>query len=65
MTKQSTTGPYDLYTATYTLDPTQSQTTKFDVTTGSGSGLVADSFKSTGDLGDTCKVLGSNTTAEA
>ncbi len=60
MAKQSTVGPYQLYVATYGLDPTQSQNTKFDVAVGSGSGAVADSFKNSGDLPNICTPLGSN-----
>ena len=57
MAKQSAVGPYQLYAATYALNNTQSQNTKFDVAIGSGSSRVADSFKSTGDLSDICKSL--------
>ncbi|KAL8719332.1 MAG: hypothetical protein Q9225_003653 [Loekoesia sp. 1 TL-2023] len=56
MTKQSTVGPYNIVTATYTLDPSQVKTTKFDVSIDGGS---SDSFKSTGDLGATCQPLDS------
>ncbi|KAL8743437.1 MAG: hypothetical protein Q9190_004206 [Brigantiaea leucoxantha] len=55
MTTQSTVGAYDLYSGTYTLDSSQTQNTKFDV---SLSGGAADTFKSTGDLGATCSPLG-------
>jgi hypothetical protein len=58
MVQQSTVGSYTLYSASYTLDPTLSQT-KFDVSIGS----VSDSFKNVADLGDTCAALGSNSTS--
>ena len=57
MTKGSTVGPYTLYSATYTLDASQTQNTKFDVTLTSGTVKVADSFKNAGDLGATCTTL--------
>ncbi|KAL9113809.1 MAG: hypothetical protein Q9187_007567 [Circinaria calcarea] len=50
MTQQSTVGPYNLYVATYALDPAQGQTTKFEVSIGSGSSRVVDGFKNTRDL---------------
>ncbi|KAG7009839.1 WSC domain-containing protein [Physcia stellaris] len=56
MTKGTTVGPYDLYSATYTLDASQTQNTKFDLSLGSG---VKDSFKGVGDLGATCSPLDS------
>ncbi|KAI4121727.1 MAG: hypothetical protein LQ338_006195 [Usnochroma carphineum] len=55
LTQQSTIGPYNIVTGTYTLDSSQVQTTKFDITSGQSS----DSFKSTGDLGTTCQPLDS------
>ena len=65
MAKKYTVGPYQLYAATYALNNTQSHNTKFDVSIGSGSSRIADSFKNTGDLSTTCKTLrptSSNTT---
>ncbi|KAL8730328.1 MAG: hypothetical protein Q9181_004697 [Wetmoreana brouardii] len=56
MSQSSTVGPYNIVTGTYTLDTTQVQTTKFDVSLDQAS----DSFKSTGDLGATCAPLDSN-----
>ena len=56
MTQKSQVGPYNLYQASYSLDSSQTQNTKFDVSTGG----VADSFKSTGDLSSACKSLGSS-----
>ncbi|KAL8826220.1 MAG: hypothetical protein Q9170_007485 [Blastenia crenularia] len=61
MTKQSTAGPYNIVTGTYTLDSTQVKTTKFDIS----SGQDADSFKSTGDLGATCQALGSGSSSSS
>lgn len=57
MTKGITVGPYDLYSATYTLTTDQSSTTKFDVSLGSG---TSDSFKAVSDLGATCTTLGNS-----
>ncbi|GME28877.1 putative wsc domain containing protein [Neofusicoccum parvum] len=51
MTKQSSIGPYDLYSASYTLTSAQLETTRFDVKLSSG---AADSFKNSADLSDTC-----------
>ncbi len=65
MAQQSSVGSYDLYAASYALDPTLSSTTKFDVSIGSGSSRVADSFKNTGDLGTTCAALSSNSSSSA
>lgn len=66
MAQQSTVGPYTLYAASYTLDPSQSQNTKFDVSIGGG---AADTFKNAGDLGTTCASLstggGSTTTTSS
>ncbi|KAL8825896.1 MAG: hypothetical protein Q9191_004136 [Dirinaria sp. TL-2023a] len=56
MTEKSKVGPYSLYQASYNLNSSQTQNTKFDVSTGA----VADSFKSTGDLSSACKSLGSS-----
>ena len=58
MTKGNTVGPYDLYTATYTLAAGQTSNTKFSVSLSGGS---SDSFKSVADLGATCTPLGSST----
>ncbi|KAI4146104.1 MAG: hypothetical protein L6R39_003588 [Caloplaca ligustica] len=55
LTQQSTVGPYNIVTGTYTLDAAQVQTTKFDIT----SGQASDSFKSSSDLGTTCLPLAS------
>ncbi|KAI4092317.1 MAG: hypothetical protein LQ344_003562 [Seirophora lacunosa] len=55
LTRESTVGPYNIVTGTYTLDSAQVQTTKFDIT----SGQASDSFKSTGDLGTACVPLDS------
>ncbi|MCJ1226665.1 hypothetical protein MMC12_003318 [Toensbergia leucococca] len=57
MVQQSTVGPYTLYSASYALNPSQSQNTKFAVSIGSGSSGVADGFKNTGDLPSTYVVL--------
>ena len=57
MSKGAAVGPYTLYSATYTLDASQTQNTKFDVSLGSGTAKVADSFKNAGDLGATCTPL--------
>lgn len=54
MTKGITVGPYDLYTATYTLAAGQTSNTKFSV---SLSGSSSDAFKSVADLGTTCTPL--------
>lgn len=61
LTKQSTVGPYSILTGTYTLDSTQVQTTKFDIT----SGQTSDSFKNTSDLGTTCTPLGSGSSSSS
>ena len=62
MIQQSTVGLYNIYSATYALDPSQAQNTKFDVSVGS----FTDSFKNTGDLGTTCGSLsGVNTTSSS
>ncbi|KAF2135579.1 uncharacterized protein K452DRAFT_313887 [Aplosporella prunicola CBS 121167] len=50
MEKVSTIGPYDLYTASYALDPTFSKSTRFGITAGSS----VDSFNSAGDLLSIC-----------
>lgn len=55
MTKgSSSVGPYDLYSASYTLTSAQLDSTRFDVKLGSGE---ADSFKNSADLSDTCADL--------
>ena len=59
MTKGSTVGPYDIYSVSYTLDASQTQNTKFDVSLGT----VSDSFKSVSDLGTTCAPLGSSSSS--
>ncbi|KAI4209402.1 MAG: hypothetical protein LQ351_007661 [Letrouitia transgressa] len=56
LTKGATVGDYSLYSGSYTLDSTQVQNTKFDVSIGGGG--PADTFKSTGDLEATCSPLG-------
>ncbi|KAL8902477.1 MAG: hypothetical protein Q9207_004675 [Kuettlingeria erythrocarpa] len=61
LAQQSTVGPYNIVTGTFTLDSTQAQDTKFDIT----SGQASDSFKSTGDLGTTCMPLGSTGTSSS
>src|SRR5438034_7525449 len=61
MTSQSAVGSYDLYVATYSLDPSQAETTKFDVSIGSGPSRVTDDFKNSGDLPTTCAPLGTGT----
>ncbi|KAF4312071.1 putative wsc domain containing protein [Botryosphaeria dothidea] len=53
MTKGSSVGPYDLYSATVTLTSAQLDDTRFDVKVGS----AIDAFKSSADLGDTCQDL--------
>lgn len=53
MTKQSSIGLYDLYSASYTLTSAQLPDTTFDITLGT----AADSFKSSADLSDTCQDL--------
>ena len=63
MTKGSTkVGPYDLYSATYTLDASQTGNTKFDVSLSGGTPKVADSFKNVGDLGGACAPLSGGST---
>ena len=57
MTKGSTSGPYDLFSASYALSASQISTTKFDVSVGDGLSSPADTFKSTGDLTGTCGPL--------
>src|SRR5450432_3058129 len=59
MAQQYAVGPYNLYVASYALDPAQRQTAKFDVSTDSGLNLVADTFKNTADLSTTCVALSS------
>lgn len=54
MTKGISVGPYDLYSASYTLTTAQLESTRFDVKLASG---AADSFKSSADLSDTCADL--------
>ncbi|OJD31369.1 wsc domain containing protein [Diplodia corticola] len=56
MTKASSSsvGPYDLYTASYTLTSTQLDTARFDVQLDDS---TADSFKRSADLSDTCADL--------
>lgn len=54
MTKGVSVGPYDLYSASYTLTAAQLDSTRFDVKLASG---AADSFKSSADLSDTCADL--------
>lgn len=61
LAQKSTVGPYNIVTGTFTLDSTQVQNTKFDIT----SGQASDSFKSTGDLGTTCIPLGSTGTSSS
>ncbi|KAL1955711.1 hypothetical protein VTO42DRAFT_8183 [Malbranchea cinnamomea] len=58
MTAQDTIGPYTFYSGTYPLDPSQSTTTRFDVLVTDEQESVSDSFKSTADLGSTCKPFG-------
>ena len=57
MTKGAKVGPYDLYSAKYTLDASQTKNTKFDVSLTGGSVKVADSFKDVGGLGGACVPL--------
>jgi hypothetical protein len=61
MTFQSASGIYNLYAASTTLNIYQLANTnvKFDVSVGSGSSLVADSFKNTNQLPTACSTLGS------
>ncbi|KAB2569182.1 WSC domain containing protein [Lasiodiplodia theobromae] len=54
MTKGASIGPYDLYSASYTLTAAQLDSTRFDVKLASG---ATDSFKSSADLSDTCADL--------
>jgi len=61
MTFQFAYGLYNLYAASATLNIYQLANTnvKFDVSVGSGSSLVADSFKNTNQLPAACSALGS------
>jgi hypothetical protein len=61
MTFQFSYGLYNLYAASTTLNIYQLANTnvKFDVSVGSGSSLVADSFKNTNQLPTACSALGS------
>ncbi|KAL8855582.1 MAG: hypothetical protein Q9178_007774 [Gyalolechia marmorata] len=61
MTQQSTIGPYNIITGTYSLDTSQVQTTKFDIS----AGQAADTFKSTSELGNTCVPLGSTSSSSS
>ncbi|KAL0258172.1 hypothetical protein SLS55_007344 [Diplodia seriata] len=54
MTKGASVGPYDLYTASYTLTSTQVDTARFDVKLDDD---AIDSFKRSADLADTCADL--------
>ncbi|KKY19662.1 putative wsc domain containing protein [Diplodia seriata] len=54
MTKGASVGPYDLYTASYTLTSTQVDTARFDVKLDDD---AIDSFKRSADLADTCAGL--------
>lgn len=59
MTKGASVGPYTFYSGNYTLDPALKSSSKFDVSVSGGGDLIADTFKSTANLGPTCVPFGS------
>ncbi|KAF2459249.1 hypothetical protein BDY21DRAFT_204088 [Lineolata rhizophorae] len=60
MVEETAIGLYSLYSATYPLDSTQVENTKFDISVGSGTEAIIDGFKDASTLPTACSTLSSD-----
>ncbi|MCJ1308234.1 hypothetical protein MMC25_001887 [Agyrium rufum] len=65
MTQSTVAGAYTLYTISTTIGASQTKNSKFDVTIGSGTGAVGDTFKNTGDLSIGCNAFDSGSSSSS